>query len=166
MAYCSNCGAYIPDGQTVCPACGIDAAQPPRAPGIDEAEKGAPKAAEKNKTSTSERKGETATADKPVTTNVTFSNSRLFAVLSYVSILCFLPFLLCPNDDFARYHGKQGILLLIVSALIDLIGSMLSGTVTAILSIFRIYLMIKGMLNAYNGRKEPMPFVGQYAEKF
>lgn len=27
MAYCDRCGAYIPDGWTVCPACGFDKAQ-------------------------------------------------------------------------------------------------------------------------------------------
>ena len=26
MAYCKSCGAYIPDGQTVCLACGYDEA--------------------------------------------------------------------------------------------------------------------------------------------
>ena len=31
MAFCNKCGAYIPDGQTVCLACGYDGAENERA---------------------------------------------------------------------------------------------------------------------------------------
>ena len=165
MANCSSCGAYIPDGQTVCPACGVDNAQPPKAPSVDLQDFDM-KPAEKNKTSTSERTGETPTSEKPVSDKARTDSSKLFAILSYVSVLCFLPFIITPNDEFAKYHGKQGILLLIISAIIDLIGKLTGNVVYLILSLFRIYLLVMGIINAANGKMQPLPYVGQYAEKF
>ena len=165
MAYCSNCGAYIPDGQTKCPSCGVDALNPPKAPNVDVGE--GFKAAEKQKTSTSERTGETATADKPVSEAAKNKNSKTFAVLSYFGILCILPFLICKGDDFALYHGKQGVLLMILSAVLNLIGKLFnSSLITLIIEIVVVYLAVKGILNAYHGKKEPLPYIGQYAEKF
>lgn len=34
--------------------------------------------------------------------------NKLFAVLSYISILFVLPYLLCRNDEFAMFHAASG----------------------------------------------------------
>ena len=97
--------------------------------------------------------------------NVSTSTSKLLAGLSYVSILCFLPFVLAPKDDFSKFHGKQGILLFVLSVIIDII-SKISGLLGLALSVFRIYLIYKGIRNVVEGKKDYLPFIGQYAEKF
>ena len=66
--------------------------------------------------------------------------------------------ILLPKDDFAMFHAKQGLRLFIFSAVADLIGS-LTG-IGWILSIFRIYCIIKGIGNVLQGKKEPLPFIG------
>ena len=190
MAYCSNCGAYIPDGETVCVACGNNGASQAaqaqataQAPNDDNFRKEYEKQQEANKekseqwaqqagvphsgSSTSQNTGGTPTASKPAESGKTVSSessSKVFAILSYFSVLCLLPFICCPQDEFAKFHGKQGILLLILSLLVDLLSGM--SVIATLLYVARIYLMIKGIMNAASGKMEKLPYIGQFADKF
>lgn len=193
MAYCSNCGAYIPDGETKCVACGhvvgaSDAAQAvQQAPGAlnddalreeyekkqeeikNQSEQWAQQAGVQHSgSSTSQNTGGTPTASKPAESGYADyrdqRRSRIFAGLSYVGIFCLLPFFFCPQDDFARFHAKQGVVLFVLSLVIDLFSQM-SG-IAAILNVARLFFMIKGILNVSKGLKEPLPYIGQLADKF
>ena len=194
MAYCANCGAYIPDGESKCVACGYvagsaAAAQAQKAEN-DSAKTDFMKEYEKQKAenkakseqwaqqanvnahhstahSTSQNVGGTPTAQKTAYTGNAGSDaakSKVFSILSYFGILCLLPFLFAPRDEFAKFHGKQGVVLLIFSLLIDLVSSL--STIAALLQIARLYLMIKGIINASQGKKEYLPYIGQLADKF
>ncbi|MEI8393159.1 MAG: hypothetical protein WCF85_00385 [Rhodospirillaceae bacterium] len=35
----------------------------------------------------------------------------VMAALSYLGILCFVPLLLCRNDEFVQFHARQGLVL-------------------------------------------------------
>ncbi len=201
MAYCTNCGAYIPDGETVCVACGMDSAAVQTPASSTSAAFAAQMQEAKNATEelrdtleqkhreqqdknrewaaqaysdfksqkankTSERTGGVPAASKKPDSKKNASTSKLMAGLSYISFLCFLPFIFSSqSDDFAKYHGKQGILLFAASAVIDILGKF-SGMVGLVLSVLRIYLIYKGIKNVVEEKKEPLPFIGQYAEKF
>ena len=80
------------------------------------------------------------------------------AAMSYLSILFLGPMFFAPEDEFARYHAKQGLRLFIFGAIADLIGG-LTG-IGWLLSIFRIYCIFKGISNAISGKKEPLPIIG------
>ncbi len=86
--------------------------------------------------------------------------SRVFAALSYLSALWILPFIFRGNDEFARYHARQGIGLFVFSLVCDAIG-----IVTPFAWLFRLYFMYKGMMNALNDRKAPLPLFGKWFEK-
>ena len=192
--YCSKCGAYIPEGETVCVACGTDSSAAELSGGAAQAGAAATATEEyrqtleqkqreqqqKNKEwaeqayvdykehkahSTSANTGGQLSSVKRADGNISPSTSKLLAGLSYVSILCFLPFVLAPKDDFSKFHGKQGILLFVFSVIIDII-SKISGLLGLALSVFRIYLIYKGIRNVVEGKKDYLPFIGQYAEKF
>ena len=165
MAYCTNCGAYIPDGQTKCVACGADISEPASQAAVAKVpELTFEQPEHKKTTSTSERKGETPTSEKAVEHKVNIGEGKLFAILSYISVLCFLPFILGKNDEFTLFHAKQGILVLLISVLIDILGKF--TFIGKILQLARIFFAVKGILNAYNGKMEPLPFIGQFASKF
>lgn len=86
------------------------------------------------------------------------TGNTALAALSYLSVLFVLPFLFTPQDEYAKYHARQGLRLFILGAIIDMIGSAIPfGWV---LSLFRLYCIFKGMTNALNGRKEPLPYIG------
>ncbi len=48
--------------------------------------------------------------------------SRLWAFIGYLGILCLLPLLLKRDDAFAQYHAKQGLVLFITGVVISIIG--------------------------------------------
>lgn len=85
--------------------------------------------------------------------------NKLWAVLGYLGILCLIPLLLKKDSEFAKYHGKQGLILLLgwIVSWIPFLGWIV-WLVVAILSII-------GILNALGGKMTPLPLVGQYAEK-
>ena len=86
------------------------------------------------------------------------SGNTALAALSYLSIFFLGPFFLANQDEFAMYHAKQGMRLFIFGAIADLISSFIPFG--WILTIFRIYCIFKGISNVVQGKKEPLPYIG------
>ncbi|MDO5445418.1 MAG: zinc ribbon domain-containing protein [Eubacteriales bacterium] len=197
MAYCRNCGAYLPDGQTVCMACGADStvsyqasatqsasqAQTSSAPSSDDLRHQLEEKQRKQQEQSKEWAKQAYEEYKASSTHTTSSSTggkpnsevksgekskktlgKVLAVLSYVSAGCILPFIITPDDEFAKFHGKQGVLLLALSIIIDILGGLKS--IAFILSVGRLYLMYVGIKNVLCNRMEKLPFIGKYADKF
>lgn len=101
---------------------------------------------------------------KETSSQVTQENRKLMGVLAY--IIFFVPLLTdAKNDAFVKYHVKQGLLLFIIA-----VGSALLAPVLFMISwlihICLLVLVILGIINVLNDKKEPLPLIGQYAEKF
>lgn len=88
----------------------------------------------------------------------TADSGKLFAALSYLSFLFVLPHIFCPQDEFAKFHAKQGLKLFIFTILADTLGA-LTGF-GWILSLLRFYFIYKGMSNAFSGVEESLPYIG------
>jgi uncharacterized membrane protein len=94
-------------------------------------------------------------------------NNRFYAVMSYLWILCFVPLIWRRDSEFATYHAKQGVVLLIaeffgmMTGWIPLVGFFLSGFIGFILAIFTLF----GIINAIDGKYWEMPVIGKYAKK-
>ena len=218
MAFCDNCGAYIPDGQTACLACGFDGAEKERIEREKAAQAEAAAAAaaqaesEKSAAGTDtgkyysftneelrqkleeqrRRQQETsrkwaeqekarrqAAADKGTVPGETFrstgekaekavksfaKNSRLLAALSYLGILFVLPFLVNKDDHFSVYHAKQGGILFLYGILSRVLRFI--PIVGMVLRLFYFYCIYKGMSNALNEIKQPLPYIGQLGDRF
>ena len=92
------------------------------------------------------------------------SENTAMAVVAY--ILFFVPLLTDAKDDpFVKFHVKQGLLLFII-AVANMVLTPLLFMITWLIGIFVLVLAILGIMNALNGKKEPLPLIGQYAEKF
>lgn len=208
MAYCDKCGAYIPDGQKVCLACGYDeeaekarAAQAAQAEEkrsstkdtgkyysfsneemrrkLDEQRKKqqeqSRKWAEQEKQrrekerenegwqSYSDSAGAETVSGTDTPAGVSASNTKLFSILSYFSALFLIPMVFRPEDRTANYHAKQGMRLFIYGLICDAITW--APVVGALVQLSRLYLLIKGISNAANGREEPLPYIGTIGEK-
>ena len=203
MAYCKSCGAYIPDGQTVCLACGFDpaaeekaaAAAAAKAPEqkkrgqqkykqfdseflrqqLDEQRKRQQENSrkwaeteyaqrqrvkeeqERNFTNTSGR-SRSNYSDTVRSAAASADTSKLFAGLSYFSFLFVLPYLFKSDDKFATYHAKQGLNLFVAGIIGDIAGSFLG--LGWMVTLARLYMIFKGVGNAVNGKKEPLPYIG------
>ena len=232
MAYCVRCGAYIPEGQSICLACGYDpeAAQialREKAEKEKNAKSGAAAAArqygskssneelrrrleeqrkrsqeqnrqwaeqervrreeqaareearrrqqeddrrwaeeEYRRRQTEQRTRSAFDPDQTVRSGAGVSGvgegNKALASLSYLSALFLLPYIFTPNDEYAKFHAKQGLKLFVFGIVIDVIGG-LTG-IGWIATLIRLYLIYKGMSNALNGRKEKLPWIGNILE--
>ena len=215
MAYCKQCGAYIPDGLSACLACGYDEAAEQNRNGAaastqnedfrrkyeeehrkrqeenrrwaeeerqrreeerrrqeenrrwaEEERKRREEEQRKNweQQQAAERERRSRTyAYRAASGAGTQGKNRILAALSYLSVLFVLPRFLCPEDEFARYHARQGLTLFVFSIICDAISA--AVPIGWVLSLFRLYCIYKGMTNALNDRVEPLPYIGKFGEK-
>ncbi|MBI5037663.1 MAG: DUF4870 domain-containing protein [Candidatus Kerfeldbacteria bacterium] len=93
---------------------------------------------------------------KPVSGN---SDSNLMAALSYVWILSIVMLIIKKDDEFVKYHAKQGLILFILSfvGVIPVIGWFVWLAV--------VILDIIGFIKALSGERYKVPVVGDLAEK-
>ena len=86
------------------------------------------------------------------------SGNKILAALSYLGILCLLPFFLTENDAFARFRAQHGLRLLLFGLAGTVIGSIIG--LGWLVTVANFYFIYKGMSNAMNGRMEPLPWIG------
>ncbi len=95
-----------------------------------------------------------------------------FAVIGYLlPFLFFLPLLdeKTKHDPAVRFHANQQLIILIVIGAVYLLHSMILAVllsfgyfVIQLLNVAVIVLMAIGAYNAYQGKTEELPFVGQF----
>ena len=95
------------------------------------------------------------------------SSDNVYAILAYLWILCLIPVLMKKEDEFVKFHTRQGLMLFIVEiavgiiAIIPFIGPlvyMVGYLICGVLSIIGIVQVLKG--NKWN-----MPVIGEWADK-
>lgn len=214
MAYCDKCGAYIPDGQSKCLACGFDGAEEERRAAQaarqqedqraqaeqrrrerqelnkkwaeseqqhrrnmeelerhrKEAEEKARREAEEKARREAEQKkadgwqqteyGSFRFTDGDKRSGVAQGHNKLLAALSYVNILFLIPLLFTQNDEFAKFHARQGARLFVCNAIGSILGSIFS--IGWVINLLLIYLMIVGIKNALEDKWEPLPYIGKF----
>ncbi|HUT21823.1 MAG TPA: hypothetical protein VMX18_00255 [Candidatus Bipolaricaulota bacterium] len=92
------------------------------------------------------------------------------AVVAY--ILFFVPLLTgdAKKDDFVKYHTKQGLVLFLLAVALNVINWIMPffvwWMINSLLSLGVLVLLIIGIVNAVNGKKEPLPIIGGLADVF
>jgi uncharacterized membrane protein len=94
------------------------------------------------------------------------------AIIAY--ILFFVPLLTgdAQKDEFVKFHVKQGLVIFIIGMAIWIVGMAIPWYWTPIhvllslCSLANLVLVILGIINAANKKKEPLPIVGKYADYF
>lgn len=117
-------------------------------------------------------------------------SNRVLAAVGYIPLLCFLPIFADKEDDFARFHGRQSMILLAALVgcwvLIWLLDAILGGilshvflvgvifkvmdwiihfVVGGVVSLCYFVAIVFGAVQALVGRKRPIPFVGALARQ-
>lgn len=106
----------------------------------------------------------TAQSEKTAT-----SNSTGMAIVAY--IIFFVPLLTESKDDpFVKFHVKQALMLVITGLAVSVLGSIIPLIGWFIIGPFGslavFVLWIIGIINAANGKKQELPIIGQFAEKW
>ena len=102
----------------------------------------------------------------------------IFAILSYIPFLFFVPMIVKPKSGYLRYHGIQGLTMfltfiileffnVIICAVIDSVSNsttsaILTIIVTLIINLFILLLISIGIANAVKGIARELPVVGKY----
>lgn len=101
--------------------------------------------------------------DKGVT-----SDEKILGAIAYLSLLCLIPLLGKRNSDFAQFHAKQGLVLvvawfaLLILGMIPILGWMIIlpfGTLALIIA------SVMGIVNALSGKTVDIPVLGKYARR-
>jgi len=89
------------------------------------------------------------------------------AVLSYLGILVIIPILTNKDDDFVKFHIKQGLVLLIVWVFNMFVGvvPILGWIIAPLIALVLLVFVVIGIINVLSGKKKQLPLIGQYAEK-
>jgi uncharacterized membrane protein len=116
--------------------------------------------------------------------------NRIVAAVGYVPFLCFLPIFGRKDDEFARFHGKQSLILLaalvgiwVVIWIVDLLLGHILGSIFLIGALFRViawlvhYLfggvvslayfvaIVVGAVQAIAGKPWRIPFISTFADE-
>ncbi len=96
---------------------------------------------------------------KPVNKPAGAQDSNLMAALSYVWVLSIVMLILKKDDEFVKFHAKQGLILFLISfiGVVPFIGWVIWAVV--------VIAMIFGFIKALSGEKFKVPLVGDLAEK-
>jgi uncharacterized membrane protein len=92
------------------------------------------------------------------------STNTLMAVLCYFGILVIIPLLTdAKNDPFVKFHIKQGLVLLIAYVICGFVFWI--PVIGWLLGVVLFVLFIMGIINAAGGKQNPLPILGQMADK-
>jgi uncharacterized membrane protein len=100
--------------------------------------------------------------------------NKIFGIIAYLGILCFVPLLAAKKSPFAMYHANQGIVLFIfwfailigVRVINDILGFILPSSLgfiyflISLVEILPMILTVLGIINASQGKCVPLPVIG------
>lgn len=96
---------------------------------------------------------------------------KTIAIIAYLTVIGLVVAFVLNNDKrdaFAAFHIKQSLGLVLISFGLFIIGMVpiLGWIISALGSIFLLYLWIIGLLNAINNKIKPVPYLGHEFEKW
>lgn len=166
MAFCSKCGAQVPDGVGFCGSCGAKVGAGPQQGQQQNSQAG-------NNTFDQFKDKVTNTKDyTPQMNPADINANKAMGGLAY--LIFFLPLIACPNSQYGRFHANQGLLLLILGALAGIVISILSAVLVAISwKLFWLVTVIStiiwlafavlgviGLINGFSGKAKELPIIG------
>jgi uncharacterized membrane protein len=89
---------------------------------------------------------------------------RVYALLSYLSVLCVFPLLHKKGNVFVQSHARQGLALFLCEFVVFIASVILPVLMKPFLFIFGI-LALWGMLNALKGKEVALPFIYSLSRK-
>jgi uncharacterized membrane protein len=117
-----------------------------------------------------------ATPIPPQIPQAEIDSGKTMAILSYIPIaaLGLIISIVCvaqKNNAFSLYHAKQALTLYICAiaayvVCIPLIFVCVGGPLMVLVGLATLVLCVLGIVNANNGQCKPLPWLGQFADKW
>jgi uncharacterized membrane protein len=97
-------------------------------------------------------------------TSQQINEGKVFAILSYLSILCIIPLVFKKDNPFVLKHGKQGLILFMGEVAVFIVHIILGQWILRLgMFIFGVFSFI-GLIAALQGRDAQLPIVTKLAE--
>ncbi len=95
----------------------------------------------------------------PLSNEQDIEQNKIWALLSYLGILCLIPLLAKRESKFAQFHAKQGLVMFIAEFFfwIPVIGWLAA--------IVMIFIWIMAIIKVLQGQYWKAPIIGDIAEK-
>ncbi len=89
------------------------------------------------------------------------------ALLSYLGLLVLVPLLAAKGDEFAQFHAKQGLTLLITAVIAMFVGvvPIIGWILAPFITLACLILAIVGIVNVLGKKKKELPIIGKYAKQ-
>jgi len=93
------------------------------------------------------------------------AQTNTMALISYIGPLCLIPFFTKPQDEFVKFHAKQGLVLfaaeLVTFVIVTIIPILwflgnLAGLIWIVFSVI-------GIMNVTKDKQEELPILGKFA---
>ncbi len=96
------------------------------------------------------------------------SKVNILALISYLGPLVIISYFMYKDDQFAKYHVKQGLVLLLIDVAASILFSMFSPfwILYRIVRFGAFVLAVIGIINVVKGREKELPLIGQFASNF
>ena len=93
--------------------------------------------------------------------------NKWMAVIGYIGILCIIPLANASASPFAKFHGKQGLVLFGTEVIVMFANQMVPSfwSLFSLINLGLFVLSVMGMLKAAEGQMWELPFFGQFAKK-
>jgi uncharacterized membrane protein len=165
--FCRNCGKEVAQNQEVCMSCGVRPANGTKFCNNCGAE------TNPNQEICIRCGVRLARSFSGAGTSV--DEGKLWCILAYLGVLCFIPLLTQKQNSFVMFHAKQGLTLFITEMIvwivrlfiwhIPYIGWIIS-LVLGLVGLGCFVLSIIGIIQAIQGKEWKMPILGDFAQKF
>jgi uncharacterized membrane protein len=95
-------------------------------------------------------------------------NNILMGILSYLGILIIIPFLVAKENPFVKFHLKQGLVLIVLYAIVWAVELFLGGLwpLFSLVRLIAFILAIIGIVNVIRSQERELPIVGQFGKSF
>ncbi len=103
-------------------------------------------------------------SDEPVSSQQILEG-KVFALLSYLTILCIIPLVIKRDNPFVLSHGKQGLVLFIGEVALFVASIILPMFLIKIVYFAFGILSLWGIIECLRGNFIKMPLVSEIAEK-
>ncbi|MDD5634703.1 MAG: hypothetical protein PHW46_05465 [Candidatus Omnitrophica bacterium] len=105
--------------------------------------------------------------EKKVSNSSPESTDNMYAILAYLWILCLVPLLMKKDNEFIKFHSKQGLMLFIIEIGVSVVGIIpLLGAIVYILGFLVCgILSLIGIVQVLMGNKWKIPMLGDWAEQ-
>ena len=89
---------------------------------------------------------------------------KVFAILSYLSILCIIPLVLKKDNHFVLSHGKQGLVIFVGQVAVFIASIVFPGIIKLGLFVLGI-ISLWGIIEVLKGQYVRLPVIADIADK-